>query len=349
MRPLVLSLVCSLAALGACTGKDTDTEVPVETGDTGDDIPDTFLGRTEKPSDVERTGEALRAGLLAVTVESDDSWTLGANLGGGKLSGTGNFGIQLPDVAPADDLRDLPGGRRGALYLPVVYDDTDKDDVYTDNDDDYVLGFAADRWLVYLESGAEGEDTGWSVVDPTGSDWTFYRLTEQAGVKLYGLSAKARLQGIYEGEAEGLGVVAIDERVPGEGVDDWSPIDVSVAADNGQFDDTAEARPPIGAFQFPDDADVRLVRATLRFYSDDDASGDYDPAQDSLLPQGLCYQGQPLVMRFSDTPRTIAIAREIARLQWTTGWRIVSGPHGASTEIPRADLQWHRFGDDCDL
>ena len=347
MRSALYVLALLPVGLVACKGEETDTEPPEETQDTDPDIPDTFLGRTEKPSDVERKGEALRAGLVHVTVESDDSWTLGAYLAGGKLSGTGNFGIELPETAPSGDVGGLPGGRVGALYLPVVYDDTDKDDVFLDNDDDYVLGFAASRWLVYLETGADGEEPGWKVVDP--ESFQLYRLTEQAAVRLHGLTADARLQGIYEGEGTGLGVVALDERAPGAGEGTWSPLDVPVNADNGQFDDTANARPPVEAFQFPEGGGPRYVRASLRLYSDVDESGSYAPDQDTLTGQGLCYQGQPLVLRYADTPRTVTLARDIARLNWTTGWRVVTGEYGSETEIPRADLQWARFGDDCAL
>lgn len=348
MRSLTVFLVA--ASLLGCKSDPDETD-PVIIEDTDDDdIPDTFLGRTAKPSDVERSGQSLRAGLVAVTVESSGAWTLGPNLGGGKLSGTGNFGIELPKVAPSDQIRDLPGGRRGALYLPMVYDDTDLDEVFTDNDDDFVMGLAKDRWLVFIESGLTGEDTGWQVVDPTTDSWAFYRLTEQAEVRLHGLSAVARLEGIYEGEREGVGVVAIDERWPGgDGINDWTPLDVMVSAENGQFDDQADSRPPVEAFQFPADVSLRMVRAKMRYYVDTDGSGSFDPALDELLDEGLCYEGEPLILRFSDTPRTVALAREIGELEWTTGWRFVTGAYGASTEVERGDLRWTRYGDGCAL
>lgn len=343
----VLTVGIALVALVGCKNEVEPTDDPV-IDDTDDDIPDTFLGRTFKPADVERDGQSLRAGLIAVTVEADGSWTLGAFLGGSRLTGTGNFGVELPPTAPAADVRDLPGDRRGALYLPLVYDDTDLDEVYTDNDDDFVLGVASDRWLVYLETPAGGEAAGWGVVDPTGEAWTLYRLTEQAAVQLYGLTARARLQGIYEGTRTGIGVIAVDERWPGDGIDPWTPLDVAVNPENGQFDQTVDSRPPVGAFQFPEGG-VRYVRAPLRFYEDTDASGDFDPETDQILDRGLCYDGSPLVLRFSDTPRTVSLARQIAALEWTTGWRFVTGAYGDSTEIERGDLQWARFSDDCGL
>ena len=336
--------------LSGCTGKDTDTDPPVETGDTDPDIPDTFLGRTDKPKDVERDGVALRAGLVHVELGQDGIWTIGAHLAGGKLSGTVNFGIELPTSAP-DPAVALPPGWTGTLYLPVVYDDIDKDDVFIDNEDDLILGFSADRWLVHVQSG-DGVAPGWRVVDPTGEAWTDYPLTEQSAVPLYGLTATAKLQGVYEGTGTNLGVVAIDERFPGDGVGDWWALDtVMERLDSGgyKFEGDADSRPPIEAFQFPGDVDVRYVRATLRMYEDTDSSGDYDPNVDTLRSQRLCYGGVPLVLRYSDTPRSIAIARQIAALGWTTGWRVVTGPYGASTEVPRADVQWARFDDACAL
>ncbi|MFK7930820.1 MAG: hypothetical protein AB8H79_21735 [Myxococcota bacterium] len=343
MRVWTLALVLALG----CAGKDDDTDPTDTTDDTDIDIPDTFLGRTNKPSDVERTGTRISAGLLKVTVEGDGTWTVGDFLVGGKLSGTGNFGLVLPETAPAADVVPLDGGRTGALYLPIVFDDVNTDDVFADNADDLVLGFAADRWLVYLEAGSGDETLGWSVVNP--ADWTQYKLTEQAEVQLLGLSTTARIEGIYEGALDKVGVVAIDERaLDGGGFADWSAMDVLASPESGQFDSTIDVRPPIDTFQFPD-SPVRYVRAAAQLYTDDNDSGAYEAQSDTLLEQGLCYEGAPLVLRYSDTPRTIALAREIDRLGWITGWRFVTGPYGSSTEVGRSDLRWYRYGDDCAL
>lgn len=341
MRAVLLAL-----ALVACN-KDDDTG-PDTDPDTDPDIPPTFLGFTEKPDDVERVGDVLRAGVVRVTVAEDDSWTIGADLAGGRITGTGNFSVELTDAGPGGEMVDLAGGRRGALFLPVVYDDINRDDAFVDGSDDLVLGFAHDRWLVWLEQGVGDEVLGWSVVDPTGDEWELFRLTEQAVVRLRGLSAVAKLSGIYEGSRAGIGVVALDERVvQGGEFSDWAAVDVPVPPDSGQFEATIDSRPPIGAFQFPENS-VRYVRAIGLFYDDADASGTYSrDAGDELLGSALCYQGSPLVLRFSDTPRTIEVARELDRLQWTSGWRWVTGGYPSSAEIPRGDMRWARFGDDC--
>lgn len=341
MRWFVMAM---MAGTLGCNGGDVDTDGGSPPPDT-DDIPDTFLGRTEKPSDVEREGESLTAGLIRVTVGPDDAWELGGYLGGAPITGTGNFGIELPEKG--EEL-DLGNGRTGALYLPVVYDDIDRDKTFIDNEDDLVLGFSSTRWLVYLSAGGAGDPLGWSVVDASQPTWVFYKLTEQSVVRLYGLSAVARLQGIYEGDATGYGVVALDERYPGADGSDWAAVDVAVDAMNGQFDQTIDSRPPVDAFQFPPNG-VRYVRAQVQFFNDVDGNGRFSPDTDTLADAGLCFDGKPLILRFSDTPRSIGIARSIAELGWTTGWRFVTGPYGASTEVSRADLKWTRFKDDCPI
>jgi hypothetical protein len=342
MRAVLLGL-----ALVACSGKDTDTGS--ETGpDTDPDIPPTFLGFTEKPSDVERVGDELRAAVVRVAVETDGTWTIGEQLAGGRLTGTGNFSVALSDDGPGGSIEDLPGGRRGALYLPVVFDDSNRDDAFVDGSDDLVLGFAHDRWLVWLEQGAGAEEPGWAVVDPTGEQWVTYALTEQAVVRLRGLSAVARLNGIYEGSEASAGVIAVDERIlTGDDYSPWLALDVAIKPDSGQFEATIDSRPIIGAFQFPEGS-IRYVRAVALLYRDADVSGTYDAeGGDTLSGAGLCFGGEPLVLRYSDTPRTIAVARELDRLGWTSGWRWVTGAYPSATEIPRGDMRWARFADDC--
>jgi hypothetical protein len=329
-------------ALG-CNGKPEDSD---ETAvDTDPDLPDLFLGYTEKPSDVERAGDAVTAGLVQVRVEADGRWTVLGHLASEPVSGTGNFAIELPEAPEATAAEDLGGGRRGTLYVPIVYDDSNRDGTFQDGADDLVLGFNQDRWLAYISQPASGDPAGWAVVDRSGETWAFYPLTTQAVVRLRGLTAEARIEGIYEGLEEGVGVVAVDERlVSGDTYSTWIPWQSSIA-DNGVFDAKVNSRPPVDAFQFPEGS-VRYVRALALFYRDADASGSFT-WDEVLVGQGLCYKGQPLYARFSDTPRTLAVAREIDRLGWTTGWRFVTGAYGAETEVPRGDMRFYRYKDDC--
>lgn len=334
-----------------CTSGTTETETAVETDDpdTDPDIPDTFLGRTSKPSDIERSGTALRAGLLRITPEEDGWWTAGNYLLGGKLTGTGNFALQLPEAPPDLDIGYLPGGREGALYLPLVYDDVNADDLYSDNAVDLILGYAENRWLVYLTYSPEGEDLGWSIVDGDSQQWSQFPLTEQADIRLYGLSAEARIEGIYEGARRDMGIVAIDERTllgEGEGFPHFQALDVIPDPDTRQFDTTVDVRPPVPAFQFPDEQ-PRYVRALLQQY--DDVNGDemFSVGVDTLPGIGLCYKGEPLVVRYLDTPRSLRVARQIQQLKMTTGWRFVTGDWADSTEVSRNDLRWYRYDDEC--
>jgi hypothetical protein len=340
-RALLLMLL-----LAACGGEEPDTDVvPDDTGDTGEDIPDSFLGFTEKPSDVERPS-GLRAGLLPLTIEEDGSWTVEEPLAGGGVSGTGNFGIELPD-GPIEGVVDLPGGRRGALFLPIIYQDANNDDTFRENTGESLLGYAHDRWAVWLETAAEGEPTGWVVVDPTVDGWTIYRRTEQAVIRLLGLGAVGRLEGLYGGADQGLGVMGIDERrLTGGEASDWVGYEAPVEADNGnRFVAVADGRPPVGAFQFPDGG-LRYVRLATVFFEDLDGDGAHQEGE-PVLPRAVCLDEQPVVARYSDTPETVAVARELDALGWTSGWRFVTGPPGAEVELDRAEIRWTTYGDDC--
>lgn len=337
-----LLVVLALAGVG-CNKDDTDTDTDVVDTDTGEDIPDTFLGFTEKPSDVERQGEVLLAGLIEVTVQAGDVWEIGGTMASGRLSGTGNFGIELPDGPPAD-LQDLPGGRRGRLYLPVVFDDVNRDGTLQEAADDYILGLAHDRWLAWLEPGPDALD-GWVVVDRTGESWTVYPRTEQATVRLRGLSATATLEGLYTGEREAVGFVAVEERaLAGEETTDWRGFSVLVE-ETGKFVGVADARPPIDAFQFPEGS-LRYVRMTVAQFEDLDGDGLEDEGE-AVLPSLACIEGAPVHLRYSDTPRSVELARELDRLGWTSGWRLVTGSYGAETELDRGDIRWASYDDAC--
>jgi hypothetical protein len=337
-------LLPALLLLAACSGKDTDTDGPDVIDDTDQDIPPNFIGFTEKPSDIERRGQSLRAGAVAVSYATvDGEWTMGDELASGLLSGTGNFGVILSDDGPGGSDVALEGGRTGQLFLPVVYDDVNVNERYEDGSDDLVLGYAKDRWLLWLSAGAGDEATGWHVVDP--STWRLYGLNEQAVIQLRGLSATGRIQGIYEGDEVGAGVAAVDARsVDGGEASTFVAWSTAFNPENGQFDEVVETRPPLAAFQFPEDS-LRYVRMTHRYFLDDNGDGVFTASQDTLLDRGLCLDGQRLDLRYSDTPRTIAIARDLERLGWTSGWRFLAG----ETEVGRSDLRWVRFGDDCAL
>ena len=333
-----------LAVLGfACNGKDDDSEDTAV--DTDPDLPDLFIGYTEKPSDVERAGDAVFAGLVNVRIEGDNTWTVLSHLASEPVSGTGNFGIELPEAPPSEADADLGGGRRGTLYVPVVYDDSNRDGIFQDGGDDLVIGFSQDRWLAYISSPASGDPTGWTIVDYNVQPWVFYPLTTQSIVKLRGLSAEARIEGIYEGADAGVGVVAVDERyLSGPTFSTWVPLQASIA-DNGVFDTKIDGRPPVDAFQFPEGS-LRYVKAIALFYQDGNADGLFTWDED-LVGRGLCFKGERLYLRFSDTPRKLSVARELDRLDWTSGWRFVTGARGSETEVPRGDMRFYRYQDDC--
>lgn len=336
-------LLC-LALLVACNGKDTDTDI-VDTG-TDTDVPDTLLGFIEKPADVARTGDQLRAGLVEVSVEADGAWTVGANLASARLSGTGNFGVVLPEANPAAEV-DLPGGARGTLYLPVVYDDLNRNETFEENVDDVVVGYAPDRWLAWISSGADRE--GWVVVDARSQELTTYPLSEQVVVRLRGLNAVSTLKGVYGGDEGSVGVVGVDERqITGGEAGDWITADAMVETGNGnRFEAVASGRPPVGVFQFRDDA-PRYVRLAMVYFRNNDGSSGYDAeGSDELLPRGLCLDGEQVYLRYVDTPRTVAIARDLERLGWTSGWRFVTGTFESQTELNLTDVRWASYGDDC--
>ncbi|MFT7520845.1 MAG: hypothetical protein ACI9MC_002996 [Kiritimatiellia bacterium] len=340
MRSLLL-LGLGLSLIGCDKEVETDTDTDRDTGTV--DIPPTFLGYIEKPSDVERQGEHIRVAAVQVRVQGDGSWLVVDTLASGKLSGTGNFGMELPEVISADQHVDLGAGMRGAVYVPVAFDDLNNDEVYQDGVDDLVLGFSSNRWLAWIEAG--GDSKGWAVVDTTVEPWKQYPLTEQTVVRLRGLDAVGKISGIYEGEDKSLGVVSVDAHVLDGEYDDFAAWQAQIKDDSGQFTATVDVRPPIGLFFFPEGS-IRYVSMLNLLYRDNDASGSWTDG-DQLTNRSLCYEGKPLYLRFSDTPRTLAVARQLGALDWTSGWRFYVHNDGAEIEVGRDKLRWIPVDDAC--
>jgi len=337
---LRLVLIASLVA--GCPRTD---EVDDLNGVDPDPLPPTFIGYTERSSDAERRGTSLQVALVKVDVQEDGSWTIGDQIGISPLTGTGNFGIILPDEAPNEHIGSLEGGRSGAAYLPVVFDDVNRDGNFTDGGNDLVLGYANDHWLVWLDAPGSGEREGWSVFDRSREQPAFLPLTAQAVVELWGLDGQPRLIGQLTRTGERIGVVARDARFYDEGEPSdfraWSAV---ANADTGRFDVRVTVRPPVGAFQFAPDS-VRFTRMVHNIFIDNDENGSYTPEIDDLFDVGLCWNGVRLDLRFIDTPRTIEVARILQRERMTSGWRFVAGDEEINTPATNA----LPFGEGCAL
>lgn len=339
--------IALLAGLGAglLTGCGRDRETDDTGGIDTEPLSPTFLGFTERESDAQRRGESLQAAVLQLTIEPDGSWTLGEQIGITPLTGTGNFGIILPDEPPASHIGSLEGGRSGALYLPVVFDDVNRDGLFNEGATDLVLGFANLHWLAWLDAPGSGESEGWAVYDQSDGDPSFRSLNAQAVVDLWGLDGQPRLIGQLTRTGERLGIVARDARFYDEGEPSnfraWSMV---ASLDTGRFDVTVSVRPPVDAFQ-ADPERVRFARMVHNLFIDNDENGTYTPEIDDLLDTGLCWQGERLDLRFIDTPRTIAVARILQRERMTSGWRFVAGDSEINTPATNA----LPFGEGCEL
>jgi hypothetical protein len=332
-----------LLVLSAC-GKNRPDD---DTDNTGiEPLPPTFIGYTERVSDAERRGTSLQVALMRVTFGDDDTWNIGDQLAISPLTGTGNFGVILPDEPPSNHIRPIEGGRSGSFYLPIVFDDVNRNGQFNDGAEDLVLGFAETQWLVWLDEPASGEPAGWSVVDRSQGSVAFLPLNVQAVVNLWGLSSEPRITGVLTLRDDPVGIIARDARFydPGEPSDflGWSVVS---NPSNGRFDTRVTIRPSIGAFQFPDDG-VRYVRMAHNLFLDLDGNGTYTNGIDELLDDvGLCYDGQRFDVRFIDTPRTIAVARILSRDRMTSGWRFVVG----DTEVNTTQTANIPFGLGCPL
>lgn len=338
----MIRLLAVLLVLSACKRNGTDDD----TDDTGiEPLVPTFIGFTQRDSDAERRGESLQVGLMHVTVESSGEWTIGEQLAIAPLTGTGNFGVELPPEAPSADIGTIDGGTAGALYLPVIFDDVDRDGVFVETDNDFVLGYAEALWLVWLDAPAGGQEVGWAVIDRSGDTPAFRPLTSQSVVDLWGLSSEPRLTGTLTVGEQRLGVVARDARHidggEGSAFRAWSAV---TNASTGRFEATVTLRPSADAFQFPEGS-VRFARMTHQLFVDVDDNGAYTPDTDTLLDKGLCYEGERLDVRFVDTPRSVAVARVLARDRLTSGWRFLAG----DDELNTTSLRFIPFGEGCDL
>lgn len=336
MRPLLLLVL----ALGACKdNEDTDGGG----GATETDIPPTFLGYTERSSDAERRGTSVQVALVEVQDESSSDWVIGEQLAIQGLSGTGNFALELPDQPPSSHLRDLPGGGTGALYLPVIFDDANRDGVFEELSADLVIGVGEERWLVYLTAPQGGQPEGWAVYERGEGDPVYRPITAQAVVPLWGLSSQPRLSGVLSVEGTRLGVVALDERRFGEGEPStfaaWSS---APPLETGRFDVTVTIRPSVAAFQQPPDA-PRHVRMAHRIFEDVNDDGVYTESTDILRSESICFDGEAIGLRFVDTPRSIAEVRELAAFEYTSGWRFIVGDEEINTNA----LRWVPFGQGC--
>ncbi len=338
----MIRLLAVLLVLSACKRNGTDDD----TDDTGiEPLVPTFIGFTQRESDAERRGESLQVALVHVTVEASGEWTLGEQLAIAPLTGTGNFGVELPEQAPDGDIGTIDGGTAGAMYLPIILDDVDRDGLYVEADNDFVLGYAESLWLVWLDAPAGGQEAGWAVIDRSGDTPAFRPLTSQSVVDLWGLSSEPRLTGTLNVGEQRLGVASRDVRHFDGGEASafvaWSAVS---NATTGRFETTVTLRPSADAFQFPEGSVRRAVMAQQLFV-DVDENGAYTPGTDTLLDKGLCYEGSRLEARFVDTPRTVAVARVLARDRLTSGWRFVVD----GEELNTTSLRFIPFGDGCDL
>lgn len=333
-------LILAALLVAGCGRRADDTG----TDDTGlDDLEPTFNVNTQKrSSDAARRGELLQVALMQVTVESSGEWTLGEQLAVNPITGTGNIGVILPLQAPDAHIGSIDGGRSGALYLPVAFDDRNRSDVFEEGADDLVLGFSEGQWLAWLDDPGSGEPAGWFLVDRTGEEPDYRSLAAQSVIDLWGLGADGQIRGVLTPGEDRIGVVSIDAREfdGGEPSDfrAWS----AMPSETGLFNGLVTPRPPADAYQFPDEG-VRFARLANVLFVDNDESGDYTPDIDVLLDRALCYEGERLDVRFVDTPRSVEVARILARDEQTSGWRFVTGDQEHDL-VGQGAIQ---FGDGC--
>ncbi|TVQ90433.1 MAG: hypothetical protein EA397_12665 [Deltaproteobacteria bacterium] len=311
----------------------------------GSEIPQAFIGYTSRTSDAERRGTSIQVALVRVDVHAADSWSLGEQLAIQTLGGTGNFSLPLPDDPPTEHLGELPFGGTGALYLPVIFDDANRNGLFEERSDDFILGFGEERWLAYAPSAQGDQPAGWSVYERIDEEPLFRALNTQAEVPLWGLSSQPRLSGVLSLQGDPLGVVALDARRFGQGEpSNFVAYNVVPPPETGRFDITVTIRPSAAAFQSPTDA-PRFVHMVNMVFEDVNGDGVYTEGTDILRDAALCFDGQRLDLRFTDTPRTIEDARALADHQITSGWRFLVDGEEFNTNA----LRWVPFGQGCPL
>jgi hypothetical protein len=319
----------------ACSG---DSDDGVSDDGLGTGVEATFLAFTERESDAERRGVALSVALVHITGD----WVLGDSLTVAPVLGTGNFGVVLPDGVPSSHVGSLPGGRRGAAYLPIVFDDVNRNEALEDGASDLYLGYSELQRLVWLDDDS-GPSGPWAVLDLADDQPAYFGLNAQAAVQLWGLSSEPRLTGLLGPEVETRGVVAVDARVVDGGTPSnfvaWSDVAHPVT---GRFEGHARIRPGFDTFQ---DGTPRFAHMTHVLFDDVDGDGAFTPDVDTLTDKGLCYDGERLDLRYVVTPTTFAGARELAQARITSGWRFLR----TSGELNTSNLRWIPFGQGCDL
>ena len=338
--------LCLLLLLSACKRDDVDT------GDTGVSDTDTtvvyehgFHGFARKADDVSRPGD-LRVALVRVVDAT--AWEVDLTLASTELGGTGVFRIDLlPEGPPAEHLGPLDAeahpGLEGALYLPVVHVDDDRDELYLAGE--ATVGLHRSSWLVWSAGELPaGWPEGWSLVDlhlADAGEPTFEPLSTEVEIHLVGLEAELTLAGGWAEAAEtpGLGLAGVDHHLVLSGKGDDFPV-LDAALDTGVFEVDLVQRPP-GEHWFTHGATgLRYALDANLVYEDLDEDDSWSEG-DALTGTTTCHDGAPVYDRYLAAPSTVAEAAILDLLGWQAGWRAVQldGSDVPSVELGSAEAR----------
>ena len=320
---LYLGVLC--IGFSGCAGGD---ETPDETGadetgtvdtDTGSDtVVDGFRGFVNGPDDVNRRGD-LRVALLRVSLAG--TLTSFETIASQEVSGTGVFGLDVPNQPDEGVLEDAGNGARIVWYAPVVHDDANGD-LQVQVGEEAIAAVSRDRWLVYVGgTPPEGWPTGWSLGNPWAPDGPTFESTElEAELTLRGLEAELRMVGYAPDIDPDLRVVGLDRHwIDGSG-DPVTTWDSAIAPDTGRFEGWLKKRPG-GPHWFDDHpSGVRAARGISLAYEDVNGSETFDEG-DVLTDWSVCHEGQPVFLRYAQVPVTLEGAIALEQNEWTAGWR----------------------------
>lgn len=314
--------------LAACNGKDTgdtgpgDTD-PVEDTDTDVIFEDNYKGFVGEISGVPKEPRTAIA-LVNVDLSSGEP-VLGTTWKSIPLSGGGTFTIGLEaEGPPAADVADVAAhpGLRASLYFPLLYVDEDQNNVLDEGE--IIPGVNLDKWLGWYEGTIpSGFPTGWSLVTPDlsnpSADPTFAPLGTEAEITYRGGASIVELEGTWTNPPLRGGIVAIQRVILDGGTpSDSHALDEELVA--GAYDVDIEMR-PAGDHYDTSNPDLWVASEVLLGYEDLDYNGKYEAEKDRLTRAGVCWDGNPIFLRYIQPPNSLAGAIALEQAGWASGWR----------------------------
>jgi hypothetical protein len=354
-----LSVIVAFALLTACSGSDKDTSGTGDSGDSGDTADSGGNGGnggddTGTAADHATLGFDLDGAYEGTTFSM--TWIDPATIGVGSLSFGASAWSQpaaarmevTPGVPAEDQLTDIGGGLRIAIYVATLHQDADGDGVPAGTEP--YLG-ASVPWAMYIEGdpskvlGFPKLSTGWNAVT-LGADAS-YTPVDAAAIPLHAsliVDDHIALGGGWVGDPTANARLVVLSSVAAGG----GSVSTPTLADDlagASWSISLDARPPEDHFTYLSRAGMDGAAEAIFAYADNDTSGSWTAGDAQIYP--LCKDTGSVTVVYFDAITNLQLALGLSSAGASAGWIALRNDTTGAHPIAEADLTTLAFAAQC--